>query len=225
MRLEKTEIQKRIKDLDHDLGWYQDIDLGGGLHTKSRVIWGEDRDHPRRRWERIEPAVPPDLTGMSVLDIACNAGFFAFEAKKRGADYVCGIDLKPGYIEQAKFCADVMGVDINFQTCSIYELEKLDRRFDLVLCVGILYHCKYLALAVDQVANVTKDTVIVESAIDPIESEIPYVRFVAGEGDPRLPGSWHPNMTALGALFLEANFTRVERLFKMGGRGGLVAYR
>ena len=79
--------------------------------------------------------------------------------------------------------------------------------------------------AVDQVANVTKDTVIVESAIDPMESDIPYVRFVAAEGDPRLPGSWHPNMTALGALFLEAHFTRVERLFKMGGRGGLVAYR
>jgi tRNA (mo5U34)-methyltransferase len=180
MRLEKTVIQRRIKELDHDLGWDQDIDLGGGLHTKSRVIWGEDRDHPWRRWERIEPAVPPDLTGMSVFDMACNAGFFAFEAKKRGADYVCGIDLKPGYIEQARFCADVMGVDISFQTSSIYELEKLDRRFDLVFCGGILFHCKYLALALDQVAKVTKDRVIVESAIDPMESEIPYVRFVCG---------------------------------------------
>ena len=233
MKLEQSEIQKRINELDQDVGWYQDIDLGGELHTKSRVLWGEDRDHPRRRWAAIESAVPTDLRGMSVLDIGCNAGFMAFEAKKRGADYVCGVDLKPGYIEQARFCADVMGVDISFQTCDIYELDKLDRRFDLVFCVGVLYHCKHLVAAVDQVANVTKSTLIVESAIDPMESEIPYVRFVrssryggpAAENDRRLPGHWHPNMAALEALFREARFARVERLFEDGGRGGLVAYR
>ena len=84
------------------MGWHHDIDLGDGLHTKSRVFWGEDPDHPRRRWANIERAVPKDLTGMSVLDVGCNAGFFAFEAKKRGADYVCGVDLSRGYIQQAK---------------------------------------------------------------------------------------------------------------------------
>ena len=170
---------------------------------------------------------------MSVLDIGCNAGFLAFEAKRRGADYVLGVDLKPGYVEQARFCAGVLGLDVEFRELDIYGLETLGRDFDFVFCVGILYHCKYLSLAVDQVSEVSSDTVVVESAIDPMESEIPYVRFVrssryAGpqaEGGQRLPGHWHPNMTALEDLFYERGFTSVIRLFKEGGRGGIAAYR
>ena len=73
------------------------------------------------------------------------------------------------------------------------------------------------------------DTVVVQaifgrltekkSAIDLIESEIPYVRFVRSdeyggsdaEGDKRLTGTWHPNMAALEAFFQAARFARVER--------------
>lgn len=229
----RDEIEKGVADLDQRVGWYQDIDLGDGIHTKTRVIWGETIDHPRQRWDNIAAAVPDDLTGMSVLDIGCNAGFFAFEAKRRGAASVLGVDLKPGYIEQARFCAEVTGLEVEFRELDIYDLDQLGRRFDLVFFVGILYHCKYLRLAVEKVDSVTKDVLIVESAIDPMESEIPYVRFVrssqyAGprsEGSQRLPGHWHPNMTALEDLFYESGFTRIERVFKEGGRGGIVAYR
>lgn len=62
------------------MGRYQDIDLGNGLSTRSRRVWGEDLDHPKRRWKNIEPAVPLDMSGMSVLDIGCNAGFVSFQA-------------------------------------------------------------------------------------------------------------------------------------------------
>jgi tRNA (mo5U34)-methyltransferase len=233
MSWSQEQIEQRVAELDQSIGWYQDIDLGNGLHTKSRVVWGETIDHPRQRWGNIVSAVPDDLSGMSVLDIGCNAGFIAFEAKKRGADYVLGVDLKEGYIEQARFCAEVTGLDVEFRQLDIYDLDQLGRRFDLVFFVGILYHCKYLRLAVEKVDQVTKTAVIVESAIDPMESEIPYVRFVrssqyAGpksEGSQRLPGHWHPNMTALEDLFYESGFTKINRLFKEGGRGGIVAYR
>jgi tRNA (mo5U34)-methyltransferase len=226
-------IQKKVAELDDRVGWYQDIDLGNGIRTKSRVIWGESIDHPHQRWNNIASAVPGDLEGMSVLDIGCNAGYIALEAKRRGAEYVLGVDLKPGYIEQARFCAEVTGLDVEFRELDIYDLDRIGRRFDLVFFVGILYHCKYLRLAVEKVDEVTKDTVIVESAIDPMKSEIPYVRFVrssqyAGprsEGSQRLPGHWHPNMTALEDLFYESGFSKVDRLFQEGGRGGVVARR
>ena len=51
--------------------------------------------------------MPDDMTGMSVLDIGCNAGHFAFQAADRGASRVVGVDTHAGYIEQARFCADV----------------------------------------------------------------------------------------------------------------------
>ena len=229
----RDDIVSRIAELEEKVGWYQDIDLGGGVHTKSRVLWGEAIDHPRQRWGNIVSAVPDDLSGKSVLDIGCNAGFLALEAKKRGAEYVLGIDVRDGYIEQARFCAAVLGLDAEFRVLSIYDLDKVERQFDLVFFVGILYHCKYLRTAVEKVAGVSRDTVIVESAIDPMESDIPYVRFIrssqyAGpraEGSSRLPGHWHPNMTAMEDLFYEVGFPSVERLFKEGGRGGVVARR
>ena len=170
---------------------------------------------------------------MSVLDIGCNAGFLAFEAKARGAEYVLGIDTHSGYIDQAKFCAQAKQVDVDFQQINVYDLDKLDRTFDLVFFVGVLYHCRNFQLAVERAAAATKRILIVESAIDPGSTDIPYVRFVRssqyagpkGEGATRLPGHWHPNMAALEAVFLEEGFSEVTRLSKVGGRGAIAAYR
>ncbi len=229
----EREIREEIKKFDEGIGWYQDIDLGSGIHTKTRRIWGEELDHPRIRWEAIARAVPADLRGYSVLDVGCNAGYFAFEAKRRGADYVCGVDLKQEYIDQAKFCAEVKNVDVDFRTLNVSELETLGRKFDLVFFVGLLYHCRYLTTALDQVANVTKSRIIVESAIHPDDSDIPLVRFVRSsqymgpqaKGAARLTGHWHPNMTALKDFFYERGFSKINVLFKKGGRGGIVADR
>ncbi len=231
--MSRSAVLETIADLDSRIGWYQDIDLGDGLHTKSRVLWGEDIDHPRRRWSYVKSAVPADLTGASVLDIGCNAGFISFEAKKRGAERVMGVDLKPGYIEQARFCARALQVDVQFEVLSIYNLDQLEEQFDLVFFVGLLYHCKYLRLAMDRVSSVSRGTVIVESAIDPSDSPTPYVRFIRSsnyggpnaEGSRRLPGHWHPNMSAMEDLFYEVGFKSVKRLFMEGGRGGIVVYR
>jgi len=93
----ENHIREKIAEFEKGIGWYQNIDLGHGINTKSRIVWGEELSHPRTRWNVIAKAVPKKLKGYHVLDVGCNAGFFAFEAKRRGADYVCGIDLKQEY--------------------------------------------------------------------------------------------------------------------------------
>ncbi len=232
--MDLQDIQKKVDEFENEgLGWYQNIDLKCGISTKTRQIWGEGIDHPRKRFEEIADAIPADLTGKSVLDIGCNAGFLAFEAKDRGADYVCGVDLKQGYIDQANFCAEVRDQDVDFRVLSIYELKQLQRQFDLVFCVGILYHCQYLLEAVEQASAAAAGTIIVETAIHPGHLELPLVRYVRSsgyggaqaDGAARLPGHWHPNMTALKDMFLEQGFGAVEELFVDGGRGGIVARR
>lgn len=226
-------IDARIQELDDDLGWYQDIDLLNGRSTKTRRVWGEEIDHPKKRWTEMASVVPDDMTGMSVLDIGCNAGYFSFQAKDRGAAEVLGVDLKQGYIDQARFCAEVRNQDVEFQQCDIYDLTKLGRTFDFVFCIGILYHCNYLKKAVEQVGAVCKGTAAIETAIHPGHNELPLVRFVRtsqyggpdATGAARLPGHWHPNMTALKDLFYECGFATVEDVFVDGGRGGVVARR
>lgn len=231
--LSEAAIEARIAELDAEPGWYQDIELPGGRHTKTRRVWGEELDHPRKRFAEIEPAMPPDMTGMSVLDIGCNAGHFAFQAADRGATRVVGIDHHNGYIEQAKFCAEVRGQEVDFRVMDIYSLHDLGETFDFVFCVGILYHCRYLKQAVEAVSNATRGTVAIETAIHPGNNDLPLVRFISSsqyegpdaEGAARLPGHWHPNMTALKEMFAEGGFSKVDELFVDGGRGGIVAHR
>lgn len=231
---DEAAIRERVRYFDEaGLGWYQNIDLGGGISTKSRRVFGEDIDHPRQRWTGIASAVPKSLAGMSVLDIGCNAGFICFEAMDRGATDVVGIDFKQGYIDQAQFCAEVRGQNVDFRVGSIYDLPKLGRTFDFVFFVGLLYHCKYMMTAIEAVSRVCGSTMIVETAIHPEKSDIPLVRYVRSSqyggadapGAAHLPGVWHPNMTALKAMFEEQGFADVKDLFTQGGRGGIVARR
>ena len=67
--------------------------------------------------------MPADLTGKTVLDIGCNAGFYAMEMKRRGAARVLGVDFDEDYLAQARFAAEVEGLDIEFR-----QLSRLRRR-------------------------------------------------------------------------------------------------
>src|SRR5437588_559274 len=65
--------------------WFHRIALGGGLYTKTESVMGEPVDHPAKPWETIGKCLPEDLTGKTVLDVGCNAGFYSIEAKRPGA--------------------------------------------------------------------------------------------------------------------------------------------
>ena len=97
----------------------------------------------------FQHAIPADLTGKTVLDIGCNAGFYSIEMKRRGAARVLGIDFDPGYLAQARFAAEVHGLDIEFRQMSVYDVAQLQEKFDLVLFMGVLYHLRHPLLALD----------------------------------------------------------------------------
>ena len=104
--------------------------------------------------------------GRSVLDIGCNAGFYAIEMKRRGADRVLGIDSDERYLAQARFAAEVEGADIEFRRMSVYELAKLGERFDLVLFMGVLYHLRHPLLALDLLhEHVVGDMLVFQSML------------------------------------------------------------
>jgi len=138
--------RQQIEQKVHELGeWFHNIDLEG-VSTAPNHFLG---DYPSLKWRRFAHAIPADLSGMSVLDIGCNAGFYSLEMKRRGASRVVGIDSDDNYLAQARFAAEVSGVDIEFRRLSVYQLAALQERFDLVLFMGVLYHLRYPLLALD----------------------------------------------------------------------------
>lgn len=148
--------------------WFHSIELTPHrINTKEKSHFGEDPDHPQRTWSHVRKCFPDDLSGKTVLDIGCNAGFYSFEARKRNASFVLGVDATKHHVRQALFVKSVLGVDrIDFQRKSLYELDPLnDGQFDMVLALGLVYHLKHLILGLEILYRITRETLILESAI------------------------------------------------------------
>ena len=127
--------------------WFQNIDLGHGIRTAPDHFLG---DYPAFKFRRFADALPDDLVGASVLDIGCNAGFYAIEMKKRGAGRVLGIDNDERYLAQARLASDALGFnDIEYRRLSVYDVGVLGERFDWVVFMGVLYHLRHPLLALD----------------------------------------------------------------------------
>lgn len=151
---DQIDIERRIRELGP---WFHNMTLGG-VRTAPDHFLG---DYPNVKWSRFCDALPQDLRGRTVLDIGCNAGFFSIEMKRRGADRVLGIDSDPRYLRQAEFAADMCAVDIEFRQLSVYELQHLGERFDLVLFMGVLYHLRHPLLALDLIYEWVADDMLV----------------------------------------------------------------
>ena len=127
--------------------WFHNIDLGDGLHTAPDHFLG---DYPQFKFARFADALPADLTGKTVLDIGCNAGFYSVEMKRRGAARVLGIDSDDRYLAQARLATEALGfAGVEFRNLSVYDVAALGERFDLVIFMGVLYHLRHPLLALD----------------------------------------------------------------------------
>lgn len=148
----RTEVAKReeLRQQIELLGdWFHNLDLYG-IPTAPNHFLG---DFPNVKWKPISQAIPVDLTGATVLDIGCNGGFYSIALKKRGAHRVLGVDIDDRYLNQARFAADVLGLEIEFEKRSVYEIDSLPGRFDYVFFMGVFYHLRYPVYALDKVVK------------------------------------------------------------------------
>jgi tRNA (mo5U34)-methyltransferase len=180
------EIRRRAREL---APWYQNIDLGDGVWTKdldgaADIFSGEDIPGPL--WRLIARDLPADLSGLSVLDIGCNAGYMSFAAKRMGAEYVLGIDANLGahtsFIAQAEFCRSVLGLDVEFREQSFFDFDP-PSAFHVVLFCGVLYHLEDYATALDKVMSLALPggLVVIETAIERRTLTLPGSRDYHGD--------------------------------------------
>ena len=121
--LTQEQIRRRVTELGD---WFHNLDLGG-VKTAPNHFLG---DYPQTKWQGFASAIPDDLTGKTVLDIGCNAGFYSIEMKRRGAERVVAIDTDDKYLAQARFAAEVSGVEIEFRKLSVYRVCELQEQFE-----------------------------------------------------------------------------------------------
>lgn len=216
------QIEKRINELGP---WFHNISLMG-VQTAPHHFLG---DYPSAKWRVFQNALPQDLTGMTVLDIGCNGGFYSIEMKRRGANRVLGIDHDQQYLDQARFAAEILELDISFEQMSVYDVPKLKERFDLVLFMGVFYHLRYPLLALDLLRqHAAKDWFVFQSmlrgsrTLPPIKEDYPFseraifdqpgfprMHFIENRYSEDPTNWWIPNRACAEAVLRSAGF-RIE---------------
>jgi tRNA (mo5U34)-methyltransferase len=159
------EIRARVEALGP---WFHNLELDG-VQTAPTHFLG---DYPAVKWQRFCDAISPDLSGRTVLDIGCNAGFYSLEMKRRGAARVLGVDSDEDYLAQARFAAEVTGVDIEFRPLSVYDVGAIGERFDLVLFLGVFYHLRHPLLALDLIHEHVADDLLVFQSMQRGSTEV-----------------------------------------------------
>lgn len=157
--------------------WYHEIDFSEGCISRPK--------HPHRDiWQAITEFISPvDFAGRTVLDIGCWDGQWSFFAERKGAADVLATDdnsqhwtgtptgigthesPEPG--EGFRLAHRALGSRVRYcGDVSIYQLERLERRFDIILCLGVFYHLTHLMSALTQIRHVVAPggTVIIEGA-------------------------------------------------------------
>lgn len=204
------------------INWFHTFNFGNGI-----VTHGYDDSYKRIKTLHM----PEDLSGKTVLDIGSWDGFFAFEAERRGASRVVATDsfcwsgngwgTKDGFnLARKVFNSKVEDREIDVMDLSP---EKVGE-FDLVLCLGVLYHMRDPLLALERISSVAKRQLILDTHVDCLMTNRPMIAFYPGDELNNDPTNWcGPNPAAVEAMLKTVGFRRVEVVHRLLGTN--VAYR
>jgi tRNA (mo5U34)-methyltransferase len=201
------DIDLLLDKINRHKNWYHQVEVAPGVITPGI-------NNSYGVLENLE--LPGDCRGLRALDLGTRDGFFAFELEKRGAEEVIAIDHispeKTGFL----ILKEIFGSKVQYYQDNVYNLSKEKYgEFDLVLCLGLLYHLRDPLLALNRVREVCRNELYVESFI--IDDHfinnkellnIPIMQFYpTNELSGNFTNWWGPNSICLLKMLEATNFT------------------
>jgi len=191
--------------------WWHSIDLGQGIvtpGTKTPAIMS------------LEEGLvfgDRDLARKTLLDVGAWNGGFSVAAARRGArvtalDHFAGTAANFRARETLDLAIRATGlaiavVDRDIDAVALDDLGS----FDWVLFLGVFYHLPAPVSALRKVANLAKETLVVETYVDEALGEQPAMRFYPGNELNNDPSNWWgPNTACMTALLKMVGFSRIE---------------
>ena len=165
--MEEAEIIQKINSFPR---WHYQFNLQGHLTPifDERFI----NRHLQRKKYFLEPLLQffgGSLAGKRVLDLGCNAGFWSLCAIEAGCDFVLGVDGRQMHIEQANFVFEVNRVAksrYQFVLQNIFEVDfRQFETFDIVLCLGLMYHISKPVVLIEKIAPINRDILIIDTSL------------------------------------------------------------
>lgn len=186
-----------------DIHWWHQIELPDG-----RVTPGRDRSA-----EKLAALRLPSLAGKTVLDIGAWDGYFSFAAERLGAARVVAGDSwvwqQPGGKDGFEYARRALGSSVEDIELDVLEMTpEYVGRFDVVLFLGVLYHLRHPLLALERVAAVTDELLVMETLVDLTFLRTPAVAFYPWSLFRDHTNWWGPNRAAVEAMLQSVGFER-----------------
>lgn len=170
--------------------------------------------------------LPYDLRGQRILEIGPADGFFTKQLAVRGAtvtalDYCAKDFCGFGIMEK------LHGAPFDFVQGNIYDLPRFGfQPFDLVLCLGVLYHMPDMMRALHSLRGVCGERLIIETLVATDLGDEPRAQYhpaASLNNDPT--NFWSPNVACVEAMLVDVGFA-VERskIFSQDKNSGRAAF-
>ncbi|ANV98399.1 tRNA 5-methoxyuridine(34) synthase CmoB [Helicobacter enhydrae] len=120
------------------------------------------------KYNIIAPHIKP--ADKDIADIGCNNGYYLFALLPHSPKSLTGFDPYPLFKCQFDFINHFAQTPINYELLGIEHLGLFPKQFDLILCMGVLYHrtdpiasLKLLKRALREGGEIILDTLIFDS--------------------------------------------------------------
>ncbi|MDM3851640.1 MAG: methyltransferase domain-containing protein [Aphanizomenon gracile PMC627.10] len=156
--------------------WMYEFDLGNGVKTP---VYAESlkQVHNVRKSMIFSflDSIDFNYQSNSLLDIACNEGYFTFEMIKRGCKFGLGIEARKENVEKAVFIKEYLQYhNCEFKQDDIFEFDCSEISFEVVFLLGIIYHVENPIGLLRKAANLTSKFLFIETQLSQSGQTIPF---------------------------------------------------
>lgn len=192
------------EDILNHSPWYHRIPFDDKKYTPGRFVGP-------KYWDTL--GLPSDLSGKTFLDVGTANGLMAFEAEKRGAERVLGVDIWHDKSDKkgAKMVKNYIDSDVEFREINAYNISsETVGEFDFVLCAGLLYHLSNPYGVIDNVVSISTDKVVIETSLNQYKHLTDGVLVPTSSAPPQ-PIRMVPNLQAVNKMITTAGGSVIKK--------------
>jgi 2-polyprenyl-3-methyl-5-hydroxy-6-metoxy-1,4-benzoquinol methylase len=179
----KGEVEAFLKDTR--FSGYQSVPLPHGLRVP-----GKDKGRS------VDFYLAGRVGGKSLLDVGTYYGLYPAEAMRMGATHAAGVELDPERFAIARRIAELHGSTYRVLCSRIEEFDAADR-YDVVLFLNVLHHVLNPIEAVEQVARLCRETLIVEFCLPWDDAYLKFLKEPGGRPAGKLRAKWRSRLLRL----------------------------
>lgn len=176
--MQDEQIQQKIDSFPK---WRYHFDLNGNPTPASQESINRHQQRKNYFFDPMVELLGGSLEGKRVLDLGCNAGFWSLQAVEAGCDYVLGVDGRQSNIDQANFVFEAKEIEddrYDFIADDLFgvDLESFGE-FDVVLCLGLMYHISKHVQIMEKISNINKDVLVVDTSLCDLPGRSMQIRY------------------------------------------------